>query len=103
MSCFTARPFRNQAEMYQELTSRRNTSISVMDFVLAGVAFDDSIPFQENIQVRKSVVKHNHVRYHTVHPFKGHLRDLVFSVSDLPFYASKDYYYYYYYYYYCVL
>jgi len=71
MSYFTALPFKNQEEMLQFLTLRRNYSI--MDFVLAGVAFDDSIPFPENIQVRKSVVKNCHIILSDIRPYI-HLR-----------------------------
>lgn len=54
MSSFTAQPFSSQEEMYKALTLH---TFNVMDYVLAGIAFDDSISFPENVQVRKSVVK----------------------------------------------
>jgi hypothetical protein len=48
-------------EMFNALTSR---TANVMSFVLAGIAFDDSNPFPDNVQVRKSAVnqchRHNH-------------------------------------------
>jgi len=65
MSCFTALPFKSQTEMYQALT---NFGTNAMDFVLAGVAFDDSISVPENIQVRKSVVKNCHIVLSDVRP-----------------------------------
>jgi len=58
MSCFTAKSYKNQDEMFHALTSRGTTVL--MDSVLAGVAFDDSVSIPGNIQVRKSVVKNCH-------------------------------------------
>lgn len=46
-----AKPYKSQAELYNALTSR---TINVMENVLAGVAFDDSNPFSEMIEVRIS-------------------------------------------------
>jgi hypothetical protein len=44
--------------MYKALTSPIQF---LMDYVLAGIAFDDSISFPDNIQVRKSVVNDCHI------------------------------------------
>lgn len=60
MSCFTAKPYRNQMDMYDALTSR---TVGVMSYILAGIAFDDSNPFPDNVQVRKLAVN----RYHHNH------------------------------------
>jgi hypothetical protein len=54
ISCFTAKPYKSKTELYSELTSR---TMNVMENVLAGIAFDDSDPFPENIQVSKSIVE----------------------------------------------
>jgi len=59
-------PFPNQAQMYQALTNR--TNYNAMELVLAGVAFDDSVSFPENIQVRKSVVKKCHIILSDIRP-----------------------------------
>jgi len=66
MSCFTAVPFIDQAEMYQNLTARGY--FSPMEFFLAGVAFDDSISIPGNLQVRKSVVKNCHIILSDIRP-----------------------------------
>lgn len=63
MSCFTAKPYRSQEEMDEALTSR---AMNAMGYTLAGIAFDDSNPFPDNIQVRKSAVKHYHHHSHHV-------------------------------------
>jgi hypothetical protein len=50
-------------EMYDALTSR---TAGVMNYVLAGIAFDDSNPFPDNVQVRKSAVNRYHHHNHRV-------------------------------------
>jgi hypothetical protein len=49
--------------MDEALTSR---TTSVMGYVLAGIAFDDSNPFPDNVQVKKSAVNHYHHHCHHV-------------------------------------
>lgn len=64
MSCFTAVPLANQTLMYELLTSHEPFT----EFILAGVAFDDSISFPENIQVRKSLAKNCHIILSDIRP-----------------------------------
>jgi hypothetical protein len=53
MSHFTAKPYENQSELYNALTSRTE---NVMENVLAGIAFNDSNPLSGDIQVRESAI-----------------------------------------------
>ncbi|XP_023714575.1 ATP-binding cassette sub-family A member 3 isoform X4 [Cryptotermes secundus] len=46
---FISKPYRNQEEMDEALTSH---STNIMGYVLAGIAFDDSDPFPDNIQMK---------------------------------------------------
>jgi len=53
--------------MLRALTNRGG-SVNPMRLFLAGVAFDGFIPFTENIQVRKSVVKNRHIILSYIRP-----------------------------------
>ncbi|GFG32765.1 hypothetical protein Cfor_06296 [Coptotermes formosanus] len=81
---FVSQPFSSQEEMYKALTLH---TFNVMDYVLAGIAFDDSISFPENVQVT--------IRFPAELRLNGNESDwrthLLFPVYQVPGPRSKPY------------